>query len=62
MIEEECDNSSGSDEFFVDDPALDFLLYKKMTQDDSQKKSNSGCFGFFVCIVICLGSAMYHFF
>jgi len=51
MIEEECDNYSGSDEFFVDDPALDFLIYKKMTQNEKQR-NNCGCFGLFIFIVI----------
>ncbi len=45
------------DNLMDEDPALDYLLYKKMTENDSSEnrsaeKQNGGCLGTFVLFIL----------
>ncbi len=41
------------------DPALDFILYKNMEQENNRLKSNSGCFGIALFLLLPIGSIFF---
>ena len=47
------DHDNDGDGLIDDDPALDFILYEEMTQNDRrQKEGRGGCFGVLLLIVL----------
>ena len=35
-----------------DDPALDYILYENMTQEDNKKQSGNGCLGMILLLLL----------